>query len=71
MKWLRSALLQLDSVSSDTALQVVKQAIRSNTQFFDSFSLQLLRSNYIYKFMALLSKDYCLVPDNGNKNLFD
>ena len=40
MKQFGSALLQLDSVSSYTALHAVKQNIRSNTQFFDSFSLQ-------------------------------
>ena len=40
MKCFRAALLQLDSVSSDTTLQAVKQAIRLNTQFFDSLSLQ-------------------------------
>ena len=40
MKWFRSALLQLDSISPNTALKAVKQAIRPNTQFFDSLSLQ-------------------------------
>ena len=40
MKRFGSALLQLDSISSDTALQAVKKAIRPNTRFFDSLSLQ-------------------------------
>ena len=40
MKRFGAALWQLDYVSSNTALQAVKQAIRSNTQFFDSLSLQ-------------------------------
>ena len=40
MKQFGLSLLQLDSVSSDTALQAVKQAIHPNMQFFDSFSLQ-------------------------------
>ena len=40
MKRFRAALLQLDSVSPDTTLQVVKQAIHLNSLFFDSFSLQ-------------------------------
>ena len=44
MKRFGSTLLQLDSVSSDTALQAVKQVIRPNTQFFDSLSLQPLTS---------------------------
>ena len=35
-----AALLQLDLVSLDTSLQVIKQAIRLNTQFFTSPSLQ-------------------------------
>ena len=30
----------------------------------------VLRSNYIYKFITLLPNDYCLIPDNGAKNLF-
>ena len=42
MKRFGSALLQLDSVRSDTTLQAVKQAIRPNTQFFDSLSLYSL-----------------------------
>ena len=44
MKRFRVFLLQLDFVNSDTTLQVIKQAIRSNTQFFDSLSLQPLTS---------------------------
>ena len=48
MKRFGSALLQLDSVSSDTTLQAVKQAIRPNTQFFDLslYSLRLRLMNY-------------------------
>ena len=40
MKRFGVMLLQLDSMSSDTVLQAVKQAIHWNTQFFDSLSLQ-------------------------------
>ena len=40
MKWFGAALLQLDAVRPDTVLQVVKQAICPNTQFFYSLSLQ-------------------------------
>ena len=29
----------------------------------------LLRPNDIYKFITLLPKEYCLIPDNGAKNL--
>ena len=39
MKLFGVAILQLDVVSPDTVLHVVKQAIRYNTQFFDSLSL--------------------------------
>ena len=39
MKSFGVALLQLDTVSSDTGLQAAKQAIRPNTQFFNSLSL--------------------------------
>ena len=38
MKCFGVAILQLDTVSPDTVLQAVKQAIRLNTQFFDSLS---------------------------------
>ena len=44
MKQFRVTLLQLDFVSTDTALQAVKQVNRPNTQFFDSLSLQPLTS---------------------------
>ena len=40
MKRFGAALLQLDFVSSNTALQAIKQAIRPNTQFFNSLSFQ-------------------------------
>ena len=39
MKRFGTAILQHDTVSPDTFLQVVKQAIRPNTQFFDLLSL--------------------------------
>ena len=39
MKRFEAAILQLDAVSPDTVLQVVKQAIHPNTQFFDSLTL--------------------------------
>ena len=39
MKCFGAAILQLDSVSLDTVLQTMKQAILPNTQFFDSLSL--------------------------------
>ena len=39
MKRSGAAILQLDVVSPDTVLQAMKQAIRPNTQFFDSLSL--------------------------------
>ena len=42
MKLLGFALLQLDSVSPDTALSDVKKDIHPNTQFFDSLSFQPL-----------------------------
>ena len=44
MKIFGLAPLQLDSISYDIALQAVKQAIRPNTLFFDSLSLQPLAS---------------------------
>ena len=44
MKRIGATLFQLDVVSTDTMLQVVKQAIGPNTQFFDSLSLQPLSS---------------------------
>ena len=39
MKRFRAALFQLDAMSSDTALQAVKQVIFQYTQFFYSLSL--------------------------------
>ena len=39
MKCFIVAILQLDAISPDTVLHVVKQAIRHNTQFFYSLSL--------------------------------
>ena len=39
MKCFGAAILQIDAISSDIVLQAVKQAIRPNTQFFDSLSL--------------------------------
>ena len=39
MKHFGAAILQLEVVIPDTILQAVKQAIRPNTQFFDSLSL--------------------------------
>ena len=42
MKHCGVAILQLDAVSPDTILQAMKQAIRHNTQFFDSLSLHPL-----------------------------
>ena len=39
MKRFEAAIFQLDALSLDMVLQVVKQAIRSNTQFFNSLSL--------------------------------
>ena len=39
MKRFEAVILQLYAVSPDKVLQVVKQAICSNTKFFDSLSL--------------------------------
>ena len=40
MKWFRAALLHLDSVSPDTTLQAIKQAIHPSIQFYGSLSIQ-------------------------------
>ena len=44
MKSFGAALLQLDTVSSDTGLQAAKQAIYPNTQFFNSLCLKSVAS---------------------------
>ena len=41
MKRFQVAILQLKAMSTNTVLQTMKQAIRPNTQFFDSHSLHL------------------------------
>ena len=60
-KSFKSAILQLEEVSTNTVLQAVKQAIRPNTQSFDSLSLhpstivdELFQRSYWY---AMLQDD--------------
>ena len=61
MKRFGAAILQLEAVTPYTILQAVKQAIRLNTQFFDSLSLhppmtidELFQRGYQY---AMLKDD--------------
>ena len=42
MKRFRVAILQLYTMSKDTVMQAIKQAIFPNSQFIDSLSLHLL-----------------------------
>ena len=40
-----------------------------NIRFLDNNAKNLLRPDYIYKFMTLLPNDYYLISGNGSKNL--
>ena len=61
MKHFEAVVLQLETISTDTFLQVVKQAIRPNTQFFDSLSLQ---SSKIMDELFQRGKQYVMLKDD-------